>query len=192
MWPPDDTLLAAWRDLAADPTYAGAFAALALPALTAELARLFPRLHPHDVETAAGDALLAFFRRPHAYDPDRLPLPAYLRLIGRRRVANCLAREKRHRDGRIPWDSVELDLPDRNDPEEDLAFADHPRLRAVIDALPEADRRVFDLMLAGERDTAVFAAALGIGDLPAGEQFAAVKKAKDRIKARLKRAGGDP
>jgi DNA-directed RNA polymerase specialized sigma24 family protein len=192
MWPPDDTLLAAWRDLVADPTCAGSFAELVLSPLNADLARAFPKSHHHDLTTAAEDALLAFFRRPAAYDPARRPLRAYLRVIARRRFANLLDREKKHRSGRIPWDAIELDLPDRNDPEDDLAFADHPRLREVIDSLPEADRRVFDLMLDGERDTAVFAAALGITDRPADEQFAEVKKAKDRIKARLKRAGGEP
>ena len=192
MWPPDDALLAAWRDLAADPTAPGAFAELVLPALTADLARFFPRLHPHDAETAGEDALLAFLRRPQAYDPARLPLPAYLLMIARRRLLNLRDKEKRHRTNRIPWDAVELGLPERKGSGDELSFADLPRLREVIDSFSDADRRAFDLMLDGERDTAVFAAALGVSDLPVDEQFAAVKKAKDRIKARLKRAGGGP
>ena len=66
------------------------------------------------------------------------------------------------------------------------------QLRRAMKALPATDRRVFDLMFIGERDTAVFAYALGLTERPPGEQFDAVKRAKDRIKARLKRAGGDP
>src|SRR5204862_6197783 len=126
------------------------------------------------------------------YEPSRLPLPAFLRMIARRRLLNLRDKEKRHQAGRIPWATVELDLPDRKDSEGELAFAEHPRLREVIDSLSEADRRVFDLMLDGERDTAVFAAALGVSDRPSEEQFDVVKRAKDRNKARLKRAGGGP
>jgi hypothetical protein len=47
-------------------------------------------------------------------------------------------------------------------------------------------------MLDGERDSAVFAAALGLGDLPVEEQRLRVKQIKDRIKARLRRERRSP
>ena len=189
MWPPDDELIAAWHHLVTDPDTAGAFAAVVLPPLQADLARQFPRVHPDDIATAADEAVLAFLRRPGAFDPAKGPLPGFLRLIARRDLLNLLDKERRHQRGRIPWEAVELTHPDRNDFVEVESLADSSELRAVIDSLANSDRQVLDLILDGERDTAVFAAALGLSDRPADAQFDEVKRAKDRIKARLKRAG---
>jgi hypothetical protein len=47
-------------------------------------------------------------------------------------------------------------------------------------------------MGAGERSTAVFAAAMGLADRPKDEQQREVKRMKDCLKQRLKRAGGGP
>lgn len=190
MWPTDEELLAAWGRLVADPDAGGAFAVAVLRPLESDLARQFPRAHPDDVATAAGDAVLALLRRPGTFDPARGPLPGFLRLAARRDLVNLLDKEKRHHRGRIPWEAVELSHPDRNEVEESVSLADFPGLREAIDSLPDDDRRVLDLILDGERDTAVFAAVLGLSDRPADVQFDEVKRAKDRVKARLKRAGG--
>jgi DNA-directed RNA polymerase specialized sigma24 family protein len=190
-WPPDDQLLDAWRALVADPTTAGEFMSLSLRPLAEGLARWWRSADPDTVESAAADALLAFARRPSAYDPSRSPLPAYLRRIARCRLINLLKSEGRHQSGRIPWDSVELHLSDGNDPvDDDLPSFDSPALQAVIAGFSDVERRAFELMADGERDTPVFAAAMGLTGRPADEQEAEVKRAKDRIKARLKRAGG--
>jgi hypothetical protein len=189
MWPLDDQLFAAWRGLVADPTTAGAFAELVLPPLEADLRRLFPRTDSDDITDAADWAVAAFLRTPMAFDPARGPLPAFLRLAARRDLINILQRDGRHHLGRIPWAGVELSHPAGNEGVEAETFADHPELAAAVADLDEADRAVFELMLDGERDTAVFSAVLGIADRPADEQFDAVKRAKDRVKARLKRAG---
>jgi hypothetical protein len=189
MWPPDEQLCDAWRRLVADPTAAGAFAELVLPPLEAGLRRRFPRCEPDATTDAAHWAVLAFLKNPTAFDPARGPLPAFLRLAARRDLINILQRDARHHRGRIPWDGVELAQPAGNEREVAETFADHPELVAAVAELDEADRAVFELMLDGERDTAVFAAVLGIADRPADEQFDDVKRAKDRVKARLKRAG---
>jgi DNA-directed RNA polymerase specialized sigma24 family protein len=193
-WPPDDELLDAWRRLVADPTDGGAFMTLAVRPLAGNLAAWRPATDPHLIESAAVDGLLAFLRRPEAYDPSRLPLPAYLRHIARCRLINELKREGKHQSGRIPWDGVELRLSDRNDPEDDdRPTLDSPAFRAVIAGFSDTDRRVFDLITDGEKDTPVFAEAMGVTALPPDEQEREVKRAKDRVKARLKRArgGGD-
>jgi DNA-directed RNA polymerase specialized sigma24 family protein len=189
MWPPDDQLCDAVRRLVADPTTAGAFAELVLPPLEADLRRHFPRTDPHAVTEAADWAVAAFLRTPTAFDPARGPLPAFLRLAARRDLINILRQDDRHHRGRIPWAGVELAHPAGNEGEVAETFAGHPELAAAVAGLDEADRAVFELMLDGERDTAVFAAVLGIADRPADEQFDEVKRAKDRVKARLKRAG---
>ena len=189
MWPPDDDLCNAWRRLVADPDTAGAFAELVLPPIEADLSRQFRKAGPHDITAAADWTVAAFLRKPAAYDPARGPLSAVLRLAARRDLINLIGSEGRHHDGRIPWDGVELAHPAGNTPEEGESLADHPELLAAVEGLDGADRLVLELMLDGERDTAVFAAALGLTDLSPDEQFEAVKRAKDRVKARLKRAG---
>jgi RNA polymerase sigma-70 factor (ECF subfamily) len=189
-WPPDDELLEAWRELVADPATHGEFMQLTLRPLAEMLAAWRPSADPDLIESAAVDGLLAFFRRPAAYDPARLPLPAYLRMIARRRLINLLKSEGRHHHGRIPWDSVELHPPDRNDPVDDDSPLVSPEQQAVLDGLSEVERRVLEMVLANERRTPVFAAVLGIADRPLEEQKAEVKRAKDRIKARLNRARG--
>jgi DNA-directed RNA polymerase specialized sigma24 family protein len=188
MWPPDDVLFDAWRLLVADPDTAGPFVGFVFPPLERDLARQFPREHPDDVTAAVDVAVVAFLKNPTAYDPARSSLPGFLRMIARRRLAHARAAEGRHRRRRFPWDCVELDYPARNEEEERPALADFPEFRAVIDSFDETDRRVYELWRDGEQATAVFAVALGIADWPSDEQAAEVKRAKDRILARLKRA----
>lgn len=193
MWPPDDDLLTAWRAVLAAPlTAGGAFAALVLDPLAAALAPQFPRAHPDDHLTAAGDAVLAFLRRPERYDPGRLRLPAYLRMIARRKMADLLGRDRKHHDGRIPWDAVEHDQAERNEEGGDLPSLDGPALTAVVADFTADEATVFELWKDGEAKTPVFAAALGLAHLPPDDQRAAVYRLKDRIKQRLKRAGRKP
>ncbi len=187
-WPPAEALLAAWRRLIDDPDTAAEFAEAVLTPLAASLADRHRRADPDDLATAAGDAVLAFLKRPGAYDPVRLPLANYLLLIAKRRRLNRLDAERRHHAGRIPWDCVELDAAGRNDRGDFQLDFDGPELAAVVNQFPDGDRRVWQLMLGGERRTEAFADALGVTLGPGAA--AHVKRAKDRIKARLKRAAG--
>lgn len=187
-WPAAAALLGAWRRLFEDPDTAAEFAALVLPPLVVGLADRNRRTHPDDVATAAGDAVLAFLKRPTAYDPDRLPLASYLLLIAKRRLLNRLAAESRHHAGRIPWDCVELGVAGRNDQGGEGCDFDGPELAAVRSQFTDGERRVFELMRDGERRAEAFAEALGVTGDP--DREALVKRAKDRIKARLKRAAG--
>ena len=187
-WPPADALLGAWRRLVEDPDAAAAFAAAVLPPLASALADRNCRTHPDEIATAAGDAVLAFVKRPGAYDPERLPLANYLLFIAKRRLQNQWTAERRHHAGRIPWDSVELDAAGRNDEGDESPGFDAAALAPVVAQLTDAERRVFELMRDGERRTEAFAEALGVAGDP--DREAHVKRAKDRIKARLKRAAG--
>jgi hypothetical protein len=59
-----------------------------------------------------------------------------------------------------------------------------PRLR---DYLPDPlDREVVWLILDNIRETAIYADALGIQDVPATEQQAIVKRCKDRLRKKLR------
>ena len=61
-------------------------------------------------------------------------------------------------------------------------------MAAVLAAATPQERLVWEFMLEGERRTAVIAAAIGLGDRPPAEQEVEVKRIKDRLKARIRRA----
>jgi DNA-directed RNA polymerase specialized sigma24 family protein len=192
-WPPDDELLDAWRRLVADPMTFGPFSELVLDPLATTIARQFPTTDPDEAFSAAVDALMGFSLNPARFDPVLSSLPAFLRMVARGRMINRRDAERRYGDGKIPWDAVEHDLPARNDlRDDDRPSFDSPALREAVTELSAADREVVELMRDGERRTAAFAAVLGLSDLAPDEQEREVKRVKDRIKARLKRAvGGD-
>ncbi len=193
-WPPDDELLEAWRQLVADPTTFGPFSERVLDPLAAGIARQFPTTDPDEALSAAIDTLMWFSLNAARFDPTLSPLPAYLRMVARGRMLNRRDSERRHREGKISWDAVEHELPARNDlaDDDDRPSFDSPALRDAVAKLSDADREVVELLRDGERRTAVFAEVLGFTDLPPDDQEREVKRAKDRIKARLKRAvGGD-
>lgn len=189
-WPPDDELLAAWRRLLADPTEGTAFVDLVHRPLVRTLAARRPNADPDAVYTAVADALLWFTEHPARYDPTRSPLPRFLLLVAERRLFNAFESEARHRR-LISGDLVELLPDDRNEVvDDDSPSFDAAELQPILAGLAETDRRVLELMRDGERRTAVFAAVLGLSDRLADGQRHEVKKAKDRIVARLRRAAG--
>ncbi|HKI35489.1 MAG TPA: hypothetical protein VKA46_26775 [Gemmataceae bacterium] len=159
----------------------------------------FRRVDPHLRQTAIHDALFDYVRRPQTYDADRHPdLAAFLRMATHRDLLNGRRREARHHRGRVPWLDVELGedagniLGREEEPLLSLERAEaveqsHALLRLLREGFTPPERRVFDLMLAGERATGVFAEALGLESQPAAEQEREVKRVKDRIKKRLER-----
>lgn len=191
-WPPDDDLLEAWRRLVADPDTGAAFAALVLTPLANDLARRGRTPDRDAIDTAAGTAVLELLEHAARYNPDRSPLRSYLLMTAEGRLLNVIAAEARHHRRRaVSADFVEHAPDERNEQvDDDTPSFDAPELQPVLAALSEQERRIFDLMRDGERDTPVFAAVLGITDRSSDEQRHEVKKAKDRILARLRRAAG--
>jgi DNA-directed RNA polymerase specialized sigma24 family protein len=179
-----------------DPTAPAEFAAAVLDRLVTDLRAARPSADDHARVTAAEDAVLSVIRRPAAFDPTRGDFPTYLRMAARRDLANILDGERRHHRRREGPDSVELAADGRNCSGEGgepdgLPSFDAPELAAVIATFTNEERRALDLMRSGERRTEAFAAALGISDRPPGEQRRVVKRVKDRIRARLRRAAGE-
>ncbi len=184
-----DPLELAWLEFREAPDIGGGrFAAVALPLVEAALPR--DLRDPHYPRTAATDAILELIEQPDRYDPTRLPLFKYLRMAARRDLLNLWERERKHQTGRDPGDPVELlasvgkveqEAPDLLD--------NHPALTVAIAELAKEDQAVLALMRQGERATTMFAVALSLGERPPAELAAEVKRAKDRIIARLKRAG---
>lgn len=170
-----------------DRVAAGAFSAEYFPGLVAWLCHRHPRADANLAHEAAGDALVGFLKDPGRYDAGRRSLVGYLRMAAERDLLNLLRRERRHFPKRRR--RVELDgLAGKEIGSDLLRWDDFPALAAVRDSLSERDRRVYELMNQGERDRRVFAEALGLTNLPAEEQRAEIKRTKDRIFARFRRA----
>jgi hypothetical protein len=149
---------------------------------------------------AAEDALIALVKSPASFNSARgKRLAAYLRMSAQGDLRNILRREGRHHGNQIRLDDVELSreagkyLAVDDDPslplelQEESAHATRTVVSPVRDGLTKAELRALDLMLQGERKTAVFAKALGIEHLPAKDQRAEVKRVKGKIKKRIER-----
>lgn len=152
------------------------------------------RAPPELCEEAVHLALCGYLHDPATYDPERGELASYLRMAAQGDLLNLLGKEQRHQRGRVSLTAVELS-PDAG---KYLGREDDPSLRLRIaeeqtaddpvrDGCDEGERRVLDLMREGERHTAAYAAALGIGHLSGEEQERQVKRVKDRLKKRLER-----
>ena len=156
-------------------------------------------------------AVMSYVKRPAQYNPDKASggLLPYLAMAAHRDLLNARRGIERQGDAE-PLSLVELRTQRRNtqlrlvgvgnasqesNPEEMLdAQQRAAELRAQLAAqealmATEAERMVLRLMAAGERDTPVFAEALGIGALPPEAQQREVTRVKDRITKRLERAG---
>lgn len=179
-----------------DPTAPARIVERHLDRLIERLSARFPNV-PDLVEDAVSQALTAYVMNPQIYNPDLSPLFNFLFMAAKRDLLNLLAAEER----RLKREVVELDAdvaldepgteyladetanPERLDLDQDELEA---RLQQV---LPDPrDRELLKLMMDGERRTEAFAQILGITSLPLAEQRAVVKRHKDRIKQRLRRA----
>ncbi len=197
---PDEGLRLHLRLCADDPVAPSDLCRAYVAPLCACLGRHYRGADADLVQSAVHDAVLRYLQRPQVYDPGRADLATYLRVLARGALFKLFRREKRHQQGRLPWPVVELGQEQGNisgrddDPSRELERAEltarwQALLAAVREGLTPEEGRVLDLMLAGERDTRRFAAALGLEGLPAAEQARAVKRVKDRIGKRLERGG---
>ena len=186
------------RLLAEDPTASADLCETFLPLLAGRLRRQFPTVDADQVHDAVVDALLNYIEHPQRYDPARGSLAHYLTLSARGDVLNLLRRETRRSQRLVPLedgeDEVEVERRLRNSGVktlEDLAVAaaTSTQVNDLLQAVSrsDADQHVLDLMLDGERDTAVFAEALGLQHLTVVEQRHRVKQHKDRLIKRLQR-----
>jgi hypothetical protein len=204
-WPSADRAIELHARLSAsDPVAPSDLAVAFLDVLAAWVTRTNPRVDLHLCDQAAEDAILSLIKNPRSYNPERGSLDAYLRMSATGDLRNLLDREKHHRSRLQSLGPVELPGDVRNqvweegDPAVIVELAEELKERAVArqpvmagGVLTQEDTRVLTLMQQGERKTAEFALALGISDLPPDQQRREVKRAKDRLKQRLKRARGN-
>lgn len=186
----EDELLSLWRNLVADPDAGGAFAEAVLPDLERRAASLGRGGDdPHALADACEETVMGLLRSPGSFDPAKMPLSAYLLMSVRGDLANIRARVEKRRRVVASWGGVELDELPRNMGVEADSLADFPEIRAVVESLTGEDAVMLRLLCEGERRTAVCAAALGVGHLSPKEQADHVKRVRDRVIAKLKRAG---
>jgi DNA-directed RNA polymerase specialized sigma24 family protein len=167
-----------------------------LPKLIRLLCSRFPQAAARDehmIWSAAHDALLEYTQNPHKYNPQKSSLQAYLYMAAKRDLLNSLRSDRTQNRDAVPIDSVEQShFIGNNGIEEQViqrvdAQAVMRRVRTVFPG--PMDWRILELILQGERSTAVFAEVLGIQHLPTEDQRRIVKQNKDRIVRRLERLG---
>lgn len=189
------------RILRRDVTAFAELCEVALPHLVVFLQTNFPAYDPHLREQAAIDGLLAYQARPSQYDPQKLPLFSFLRMVVRRDMLNALAQQNRHNRHLDALDDpvVMAQLPQEDVIEDHFAldewlqqYTNRPRseiielLQAELDA---AEQEMLWLMLEGIRETPPYASLMGIDHLDVTEQRREVKKVKDRLLKKVQRLG---
>jgi RNA polymerase sigma-70 factor, ECF subfamily len=181
----------------ASATVTSEIAEVFLPAVSRSLRGEFRNLgDPHLTDIATADALLAYFDDPARFDPHRAGLFTYLRWRARSRLLNLLAGQN---NSPAPDEAVEVEASapvyqvtegGAADPEDALVRreANEATLRKLGALFTDPrDLELVRLMLAGVRETAHYAALLGITALPAEEQARLVKRHKDRVKKVVQR-----
>jgi Sigma-70 region 2 len=189
------------RLLDRDPTASADLAAAFLEPLIRWLGEHNPTIHSDLLDEAAAEAILALIRNPASYQPQRGGLETYLRMSAQGDLRNLLRREARHHCGRDPRDVALLAddgkcMGREDDPalglmiEEEMTLTEGNVPDVVRAGLTEVEARVLDLMLCRERRTSAYAEVCGYTEHPPEEQRRLVKQMKDRLKMRIKRAGG--
>ncbi|MCE9564503.1 MAG: hypothetical protein K8U57_20890 [Planctomycetes bacterium] len=144
---------------------------------------------PEQCETAAADAIFAVVKRPSRYDPNRLELDAFLRMVARRKMASLFAKDNQH-PKIISLEFVAEPVAHGNHSPNDSPSWDDPRLVAEVAAFDPTESAVLELMRCGNRSSAAFATIPGLADVSPNELATLAKQWKDRIKKRLTRAVG--
>jgi hypothetical protein len=193
-WPEADDLAAIFeRFVQGDRVAQSDFIVAVLDPLVNHLRTWRGGVDEHMLITAAGDAVLSLIHNPSLFDKTKSNLISFLRMAAKRDLLNILERESKHHRGRENSDCVELEADGRNTSVEELGdnlpSFDDPSLAAEIACFNDIERRVFELMRNGEKRTTAFAEVMGGSLLPVEDQAREVKRMKDRITQRLKRAG---
>ncbi len=147
------------------------------------------------VEEAVGTALLAYNRKPTAYDPDKLPLRNYLIMAAYRDFQNARAKENRRPERQLSSMEAELALACVYDAQ-DLSLVESnleaDQLWQAVEAAfsDPVEREIVRLIVEGVRSPEPYAQLLGITEEPVTTRVKHVQRVKDRIVKRLRRVGG--
>jgi DNA-directed RNA polymerase specialized sigma24 family protein len=194
---PDDTeLLRLHANLvAANPTASAEIAEILYEWLMRRLKAAVPYASTEDVADVAADALVRYLANPDRFRPERgMGLAGFLLMDARGDLLNLLdSKRPQHRPTPLS-DAVADQLEDRNirsmTQERMLERLPSQLDERVLALLPDQrDRGILELMMDGVRDSDAYAALMGLRERSRDIQAREVKRAKDRIRARLKRGG---
>jgi RNA polymerase sigma-70 factor (ECF subfamily) len=139
---------------------------------------------------SAVDSIMSYLRAPDRYDPAQSSLLSYLRMDAHGDLLNDRDRLHRAREAELQV-GVEVANLWRKGATDDYPSEREPptmTLAQIREAFPdERDRRAVLLLIAEERSTEAFAEVWDVAGLPPDERFQAVKRNKDRVKARIRR-----
>lgn len=178
-----------------DPIAPDQFCETYLPLLMADRRWRLPGIRdPHLIEEAAIQTVLDFVKRPDRYDPAKLPILSYLRMLAGNDLKNLIAKEARHARRRAPIEAVELHPSAGNQQQDGPSLpggVSHELVRRRLQAqVPDSrDQEAMAMMIDGVRETAAYARVYGLQALPAEEQRKQVKRLKDRLDKTMKRLG---
>jgi hypothetical protein len=151
----------------------------------------FPRTDDHFLQQATADAVLDYCEHPDRYSPELTKsVKHYVQMIAWRDAANLDRDERRqkraHREAaEDAKKNVRLVV---DDPSAGKWMEDE--VEAYLKVLPdERDRAFMRLVSSDVADVRQLADSLGFGRLPQAQMEREVKKAKDRIRATLRRKG---
>ena len=183
------------RLLRADPIAPTDLAVALWKPLIKEMEKRHPRLRKSDLlRDAASDALISYIKRPAQFEPTKRGLLGFLVMSAEGDLRNALAKTTRRKVREISIEDVELlgagrkeslETPDL----EDRLEAQRMRVRVLALFEDPKDREAVELLIEGERSTAVFAKVWHLDHLSPKEQASHVKRHKDRIKKMLRRHG---
>jgi Sigma-70 region 2 len=152
--------------------------------------RSFAGMSKDEAHDHAVDAVLTHVENPENFDGSKSSLWTYLCMVARQDIREGWSNErKRGRAKEKHGYSIEQWGVQANNPNEAFENAKDAKkvmgLHGSTIAKNDTEKKVLDLFLDGERQVAVYAEAMGLAaDV---DNAAAVKRALDRIKARLKK-----
>lgn len=188
----EETLALHEELLAGRPTASAQLAELLLPKIINALTKKFSNItDSHLIQIAANNAILYYLKFPNKFVANRGSLINFVWLLAKGRLLNLLSSKENSLN---PNEFVELDeaqtvYSNETNREADIEQflindeQEQQTYKQLSDLLPDAiDQKILKLMMDGARETALFAAVLGISDESPEAQRDSVKKHKDRIK----------
>jgi hypothetical protein len=179
------------RLVAGDRTVPEQIARELMQPLARYLRAKFPRTDDHLLQQATADAVLDYCEHPDRYNPElKKSLKQYIQMIAWRNAANLDRDERRQRRAHreAAEDAKKTVRLVADDPSAGKWMDDE--VEAYLELLPdERDRAFMRLVASDVTDVVRLAETLGFGRRPQPEMEREVKKAKDRIRATLRRKG---
>lgn len=175
-------------NLRGEPTATADIFSLAFEPLCRSITKAVFGAEQDDVSDACTDAIVAYLRRPRAFDPNKSSLWTFLHIIARRRLSDARRSARRHQPSEAETAEFELlQLRPNNYQGEDNLLAHDIEAKYLSEiAKDEKELRVLELMCSEVRDTSEYAAALGL-DISNPTTVREVKRVKDKLKARLRK-----